>query len=78
MSNLLPLDLLNLSRTNKSFRSLLLKRSSISIWQAAQAQVPGLPDCPEDINEPQYANLLFGNDCYVCSFSTLAVKHLHI
>ncbi|KAF8965313.1 hypothetical protein BDZ97DRAFT_801129 [Flammula alnicola] len=63
-----PSDLLNLARTSKSFRNLLMTRSSISVWRAARSSVPGPPmlDCPSDLNEPQYAYLAFGKDCYFC------------
>lgn len=64
-SFLLPMDLLNLSRTNKDFRNLLLRRSSAAAWKAARLHVDGLPDCPPDIAEPQYANLVFYSHCHV-------------
>ncbi|KDQ12603.1 hypothetical protein BOTBODRAFT_34331 [Botryobasidium botryosum FD-172 SS1] len=66
LSNLLPIDLLHLSWTNKAFRGILLRRSSIVIWEAARAQVPDLPECPADLNEVQYANLVFGTHCHEC------------
>ncbi|KDQ06976.1 hypothetical protein BOTBODRAFT_39212 [Botryobasidium botryosum FD-172 SS1] len=66
MSHLYPLDLLNLSYTTKAFRNILFRRSAATIWRASLAQVPGLPECPDDLNEPQYANLAFGNSCHEC------------
>ncbi|KAG2150222.1 uncharacterized protein EDB93DRAFT_1249795 [Suillus bovinus] len=66
LSFLLPMDLLNLSRTSKDFRNLLLQRSSASAWKTARLQVDGLPDCPQDMSEPQYANLAFYPHCHNC------------
>ncbi|KAG1760845.1 hypothetical protein EDD22DRAFT_53532 [Suillus occidentalis] len=65
LSFLLPMDLLNLSRTSKDFRNLLLQRSSASAWRIARLQVDDLPDCPQDMSEPQYANLAFYPHCHV-------------
>ncbi|KAH0585238.1 hypothetical protein H2248_008482 [Termitomyces sp. 'cryptogamus'] len=62
-----PTDLLNLSRTTKTLRSILMKRSARSVWRSAIANVPGLPACPMDLDEPQYANLAFDDCCHFCS-----------
>ena len=40
-------------------------RSSTSIWKHARSQFDDLPDCPDDLSEPQYAELLFGKACTV-------------
>ncbi|KAJ3558977.1 hypothetical protein NM688_g614 [Phlebia brevispora] len=61
-----PLDLLKLSRVCKDFRSFLMNKTSAVIWKAARKNIEGLPDCPEDLSEPQYANLMFSNHCHVC------------
>ncbi|RXW20255.1 hypothetical protein EST38_g5599 [Candolleomyces aberdarensis] len=62
-----PLDLLHLSRTSKALRAFFMNKiSSPAIWRSALAAVNGLPPCPEDLAEPQYANLLFGNHCHLC------------
>ena len=42
-----------------------MKRSSISIWKHARSQFDDLPDCPDDLSEPQYAEILFGKACTV-------------
>ena len=63
--HLKPLDLLHLARTTKDLRAILMKRSSISIWKRARSQFDDLPDCPDDLNEPQYAEYLFGKACAV-------------
>ena len=60
-----PLDLLHLARTTKAFRRVLMHRSAISVWKAARATIPGQPDCPPAMSEPQWANLAFGLQCHV-------------
>ncbi|KDR77420.1 hypothetical protein GALMADRAFT_245613 [Galerina marginata CBS 339.88] len=62
-----PVDLLHLSRISKSWRNLLMTRSSLSVWKAARSNLSNFPDCPDGLNEPQYANLAFGKSCYFCS-----------
>ncbi|KAI0725253.1 hypothetical protein C8Q72DRAFT_785851, partial [Fomitopsis betulina] len=61
-----PRDLLNLARTTKPFRKLLISRSSATLWRAARANVPGLPDCPPHLSEPAYADLCFSSLCHNC------------
>ncbi|KAI0745945.1 hypothetical protein C8Q76DRAFT_773444 [Earliella scabrosa] len=61
-----PRDLLNLARTSKDFRRVLMSRSSAPFWKAARQQVPGLPDCPPYLSEPAYANLAFFSHCHSC------------
>ncbi|KAL1686975.1 hypothetical protein GGG16DRAFT_96389, partial [Schizophyllum commune] len=76
LSHLHPLDLLHLCRTTKLLRSMLLNRSAAFLWRRCMANVPehpqnpGVPDVPpkpDDLNEPQWANLLYGKvGCYCC------------
>jgi len=61
-----PLDVLNLSRATKTLRAILMNRSSIVVWKNARANVARLPECPDDLTEPQYAELVFGKNCFVC------------
>ncbi|KAF8549750.1 hypothetical protein OG21DRAFT_1488305 [Imleria badia] len=68
-----PIDLLNLARTCKSLRQLLMDRSSAFVWKAARRQVNGLPDCPADLTEHEYANLVFYARCYGCDQYTKTV-----
>ncbi|CUA68369.1 Receptor-type tyrosine-protein phosphatase T [Rhizoctonia solani] len=65
-SYLLPLDILSLARSNKFFNNLLMTKSSKSIWSNAMKNIPGLPPCPAELNEPQYVALLFTNVCSMC------------
>ncbi|KAF9262583.1 hypothetical protein L218DRAFT_867203 [Marasmius fiardii PR-910] len=64
-SHLTPHDLLNLSRTSKDLRKLLLSRSTILVWKSARMNVEGLPDIPDDMSEPAYAHLCFDVRCHV-------------
>lgn len=61
-----PAELLNLSRSCKDFRGLLMTRTAAPFWKAARRNVDGLPDCPPFMSEPAYANLCFNNQCYRC------------
>ncbi|KAG6850403.1 hypothetical protein H0H93_013628 [Arthromyces matolae] len=76
-AQLTPLDLLNLSRTSKSLRDILMRRSSQYMWKSARAQVEGLPDCPNDMSEPAYANLVFYPYCQVCHIKLFCLRHVH-
>lgn len=59
-----PLDLLNLSRVSRQLRDFLLSKVNKSIWVLSLKSLD-LPPCPEDLNEPQYASLVFDNYCNV-------------
>ncbi|EIW87303.1 hypothetical protein CONPUDRAFT_161873 [Coniophora puteana RWD-64-598 SS2] len=63
---LMPIDLLHLARTTKPFRRVLMHRSSVSVWVEVLANVPDLPLCPDDIPQPEYANLVFDTHCHGC------------
>ncbi|KAF9234852.1 hypothetical protein BU15DRAFT_78614 [Melanogaster broomeanus] len=68
-----PMDLLNLARTTKAFRQLLMRKSSAFVWKTALSRVEGLPDCPPDLNEPQYAYLAFYPHCHHCGNVVLTI-----
>ncbi|KAF7363713.1 F-box domain-containing protein [Mycena sanguinolenta] len=61
-----PSDVLNLARTTKDLRNVLMSRSARSIWKSAFLNDPDLPGLPENLNEPQYANLAFSPHCHSC------------
>ncbi|KAK7033086.1 hypothetical protein R3P38DRAFT_2920621 [Favolaschia claudopus] len=61
-----PGDLLNLARTSKEIRVILMSKSSAFIWRDARSQVEGLPDLPPDLSEPEFANLCFSGHCHKC------------
>lgn len=63
-----PVDLLKFARLSIDFRALFMSRASKSIWRNVLSQVVRLPQCPEDLNEPQYANLMFETFCMVNLF----------
>ncbi|KAI9430798.1 hypothetical protein H4582DRAFT_2013977 [Lactarius indigo] len=69
-SELLPMDLLNLARTSNALRQVLMSRKSTSIWIAARrnAGATVVPEPPDDMSEPAWAQLLFGPAvCSQCS-----------
>ncbi|KAJ1301884.1 hypothetical protein OPQ81_000724 [Rhizoctonia solani] len=66
-------DVLSLSRSNKFFRQMLLTRSAstLEVWRMAVENVPGLPPCPKDLCEPQYAALIYSKHCSMCGTSVV-------
>ncbi|KDQ60885.1 hypothetical protein JAAARDRAFT_77035 [Jaapia argillacea MUCL 33604] len=64
--HLRPIDLLNLSRTTKALRNILMRRSAITLWKSSLRSVESLPECPPDLTEPQYAHLAFDPHCHFC------------
>ncbi|KAG8698374.1 hypothetical protein FRC09_007263 [Ceratobasidium sp. 395] len=58
-----PLDVIQLSRSSKHLRKLLMQRAAMHIWQRSLENVPGLPPCPSHLCEPQYAALIFTEYC---------------
>ncbi|TRM58358.1 hypothetical protein BD626DRAFT_410575 [Schizophyllum amplum] len=67
-----PAQLLAVSRTNKTLRGALLRRSARWIWKASFRNVKKLPEPPTDLSEPQYARLLFDKSCMVRWYNCLA------
>ncbi|KAJ6500162.1 hypothetical protein C8R47DRAFT_1110711 [Mycena vitilis] len=62
-----PLDLLYLSRTNKSLRDFLLDRSNAFVWrESLQFAESSPPKCPSYMTEVQWTRLLFEEACHVC------------
>ncbi|TEB34521.1 hypothetical protein FA13DRAFT_1486462 [Coprinellus micaceus] len=69
MSYLQPADLISLSRTSRRMREVLLSKSSRLVWRTSLSNVRGLPACPIDMAEPQFVNLIFGQNCQFCGKS---------
>lgn len=63
--HLRPYDLLRLARTTKALRDILMCRSAVSVWKDSRAKIIGMPECPDDLSEPQYASLAFDPFCHV-------------
>ncbi|KAF9467656.1 hypothetical protein BDZ94DRAFT_973698 [Collybia nuda] len=74
-TNLEPIDILHFSRVSKHFRSLLNPKNSRYVWIAARRNIEGLPDCPPDLTEAQYASLMFENICRACGVKTVKVDY---
>ncbi|KAL5520406.1 hypothetical protein ACEPAG_9630 [Sanghuangporus baumii] len=62
---LMPLDLLYLSRSNRSLYTVLMSKSSRPTWIACRNAIQ-MPPCPPNLNEPQYASLHFEKTCQAC------------
>ena len=69
-SHLTPKDIIHLSRTSQIFRDTLMTRNATVVWKAARKRF-GAPECPMNMSEPQWAVLLFGNNCQVRKSSSL-------
>jgi hypothetical protein len=67
---LAPKDLLQLSRLSKQLRSMFTHRSALLIWQTVFRNLD--LKCFEDLNEIQFASLLYDKCCMVtfCLFCT--------
>ncbi|KAL1738469.1 hypothetical protein HDZ31DRAFT_78340, partial [Schizophyllum fasciatum] len=65
-SHLHPAHLLAVSRTNKALRGMLMCKNARSVWRKSFLNAPDIPPVPEDLNEPQYARLLFDKSCMSC------------
>ncbi|VDC05517.1 unnamed protein product [Peniophora sp. CBMAI 1063] len=69
-----PADLLSLARTTKSFRSILMSRQAAFIWRSvldAASEDGCHPPRPDDMDEPAWANLVFGGGkCGLCEAKT--------
>ncbi|KAG6836736.1 hypothetical protein H0H93_004142 [Arthromyces matolae] len=64
-SLLLPVDLLQLCRANKSLRKILLDRRATPIWKAAFTSLEFPPPAMlKDMSYPGYALLIFGEECH--------------
>ncbi|KAL1738905.1 hypothetical protein HDZ31DRAFT_77997, partial [Schizophyllum fasciatum] len=71
-SHLHPAHLLAVSRTNKALRGMLMCKNARSVWRKSFLNAPDIPPVPEDLNEPQYARLLFDKSCMAPNTSTVA------
>ncbi|TDL24873.1 hypothetical protein BD410DRAFT_744574 [Rickenella mellea] len=69
-SHLAPLDLLHMAQSSKQLRQNLMSKHSKPIWRTARDSL-GMPDCPPDMSEPQYAQFIFTKNCYVCDKVTV-------
>ncbi|TFK25825.1 hypothetical protein FA15DRAFT_563293, partial [Coprinopsis marcescibilis] len=67
ITHLGPFELLQMARTCKVMRRVLMKPESKHRWEHAfAANIPaGCPPCPPDLVEPQYANLIWFDHCHV-------------
>lgn len=50
-----------------------MSKCSISVWKSARANELGLPECPPDMIEPQWASLLFSQHCHVSGLSDVVL-----
>jgi hypothetical protein len=60
-----PMDLIRLSRTTKTVRSLVMAKSARVVWMSSLASIADLPPCPKDMSECAWARLVFEPICHV-------------
>jgi hypothetical protein len=73
---LTPKDVLELSRLSKQFRSIFASRSAIFVWRTVFRNVN--LKCVEDLNEIQFASLLYDKCCMVQSlFFLYHINYTH-
>ncbi|KAK0216623.1 hypothetical protein EDD85DRAFT_869672 [Armillaria nabsnona] len=66
-----PLDLLHLARLSKTFRRVLMSKTSVTVWRDAIKNVDGFPGAPIGMSEPAWVSLLLVNTCQFCWTSTV-------
>ncbi|KAG6820473.1 hypothetical protein H0H93_016769 [Arthromyces matolae] len=62
---LTSVDILHLSRTSKSLRRVLITNSAQYVWKRARVNFGYFLECPDDLNEAQFAALIFDELCDV-------------
>ncbi|PBK89997.1 hypothetical protein ARMGADRAFT_301475 [Armillaria gallica] len=66
-SYLCPVDLLRLARTTKHFRSFIMSRSVLSLWERARSYVDPLPIMSPLTSEPAIVDFMFEKGCNYCA-----------
>lgn len=51
-----------------------MDRSAAFVWKAVRRKFNGLPDCPDDLSEPAYTDLVFHPRCHVRTDFTNVMK----
>ncbi|KAG9040896.1 hypothetical protein FS837_012965 [Tulasnella sp. UAMH 9824] len=69
-----PHDLRRLALTGKRLWDILMTKEVRHIWKTALTSVPNLPECPSDLNEPQYVCLMYSAECYTIGCTSRGTK----
>lgn len=69
-----PHDLRRLALASKRLWDILMTKEALHIWKTALASVPDLPECPSDLNEPQYVCLMYSSECYTIGCTSRGTK----
>ena len=64
VSYLHSLDVPRLARASLKVHAILMSRNSAHVWITVK-RVIGMPECPPDLSEPQYASFVFEHTCFV-------------
>ncbi|KAI5834893.1 hypothetical protein K523DRAFT_368757 [Schizophyllum commune Tattone D] len=62
-----PQSLLHVSYTSKALRAILITRNSRSVWRKCISADADFPPKPDNLNEPQWTEVLLGNTCSYCN-----------
>ncbi|KAG6897861.1 hypothetical protein C0992_009999 [Termitomyces sp. T32_za158] len=74
---LTPVEVLSLSRMCKALRRILMTKTAEYVWKQARLNLDDFPDCPDDLNEPQFANFIFSSLCNHHT-DTFSAESLHV
>ncbi|KAF9472519.1 hypothetical protein BDN70DRAFT_886930 [Pholiota conissans] len=77
LSFLAPKDLLTMAKINKLFRRTLLSPQATTVWKSSRERLGG-PRCPSDLNELDWAILLFGDACQSCGTPHIRKVDFHL
>ncbi|KAF9479912.1 hypothetical protein BDN70DRAFT_993084 [Pholiota conissans] len=77
LSFLAPKDLLTMAKINKLFQKTLLSPQATTVWKSSRERLGG-PRCPSDLNELDWAILLFGDACQSCGTPHIRKVDFHL
>ncbi|KAG8924479.1 hypothetical protein FRC01_011443 [Tulasnella sp. 417] len=69
-----PYDLRRLALSSKRLWDILMTKTMRQMWKTALDSVSDLPECPTDLNEPQYVCLLYSSECYTIDCTSRGTK----
>ena len=73
-----PQSLLHVSYTSKALRAILITRNSRSVWRKCISADADFPPKPDNLNEPQWIEVLFGNTCSVSHSAHSLRPHMRL
>ncbi|PPQ63633.1 hypothetical protein CVT24_004386 [Panaeolus cyanescens] len=75
---LTPMDLLSVGRSSRDLHDFMKGPGSKCVWAQSRANhFPEMPECPEGMSEPAYAELFFGQGCLGCGKKNMASSQIY-